>query len=701
MNALIADHPDREVSIELQDTGAGSFEYTIGSSHCADLKQQTPHSRGSIEFQTLRLPAPLDVDALHAVTSVRCLQQAPFYARFSAQGVSYEDASRGVRLIQVGESQVLANIGLPDEETRRPSQLVLHPTLLDAAFQAIAAIDWDGAAGAYAEPCELEELYVYRPSTNAVYAWVSPSDEGTDTNTGSAVKERRKFDIDLCERDGTICVRMKGISRRIPERVVVRAGSADTDLTSYIPVWNPHPAATRIQPGVANRRLVVVGASARQRALLQQVFPAAQFISLATDESIPSIAYKLGHGSLEHLMWIAPEPTGKTVADEGLLRDQQAGVVQFFRTIKALLSLGYASKDLEYTVLTRRAFQVLPGDRLEPSHAGVHGLAGSLAKEYEHWKIRLLDLDSYEDWPVSQMFENTVSDGNTLAYRNGEWFSQQLIPARSLPSGQSDYRMGGVYVIVGGAGGVGEVLSRYLVERYLAHIVWIGRRPLDESIQRKIRSFPKWTHAPVYITADATDYASLADACAKIKYRFSTIDGVIHCAISLADRSLAKMEEPELLTCLSAKVDVAVRIAQVFGPERPDLILFFSSIQSFGRSPGTANYAAACSFEDAFARRMGQDWPCTVKTVNWGFWGATGVLDTPEYREWMVKSGVGSIQAEEGMAALTELIRSSAPQVVCDKGSRPELVQLLSANELYTAYAADVPSVISALRQVG
>lgn len=704
MNTVKADQQDREVFIELRESGNGAIEYVIGSHTSVDPEQETLHSKGLVEAVALQTPAPLDVEILSATASARRIEQAQFYSRFAAHGLIYEGPHRGVRSIQTGESHVLAQIGPTNAEAHGLPPLGLHPTILDAAVQAAAAMDWDGAADAVprSEPLGLDELQVYTPSVNAVYAWVRHSQQAVASNSGPDVQKPRKFDIDLCEPDGTVCIRMTGFRAMTPGRVISRTIAAIPDVNGYIPVWNPRPGAAKTRPSTSDRRVLAIGAPIHRQALLQHVFPAARFISLGASESTRAVTEELGREEFDHLLWIAPEPAAKSVDDEGLLCDQQAGVVQVFRTIKALLSLGYASRDLEYTLVTRCAQQVLREDRVEPSHAGVHGLAGSLAKEYEHWKIRLLDLDSCEAWPVEQMFGDTASEGNTLAYRNGEWFSQQLVPAAgSLPAGQSDYRMGGVYVLIGGAGGVGEVFSRYLAEKYLANVVWVGRRELDESIRSKIRSFPKWAPAPHYITADATEYASLARARAEIKQRFGIIDGVIHCAIALLDRSLANMEEHDLLACLSAKVDVSVRIAQVFGAEQPDLILFFSSIQSFSRSPGTANYAAACTFKDAFARRLSRDWGCTVKTVNWGFWGATGVLDTAQYREWMAKSGVRSIKAEDGMAALTGLMRSTVPQLAYDKGYRPELLRLVSAEELYRAYPPDVPSVITTLQQMG
>jgi hypothetical protein len=45
---------------------------------------------------------------------------------------------------------------------------------------------------------------------------------------------------------------------------------------------------------------------------------------------------------------------------------------------------------------------------------------------------------------------------------------------------------------------------------------------------------------------------------------------------------------------LAAKVDVSVRLAQVFAQDDLEFTLFFSSLQAFTRSPGQSNYAAGC-----------------------------------------------------------------------------------------------------------
>ncbi|MBV2240647.1 SDR family NAD(P)-dependent oxidoreductase [Bacillus inaquosorum] len=153
------------------------------------------------------------------------------------------------------------------------------------------------------------------------------------------------------------------------------------------------------------------------------------------------------------------------------------------------------------------------------------------------------------------------------------------------------YKKGGVYVVIGGAGGLGEVWSDHVIRHYQAKVVWIGRREKDEVIRSKISRLAALGPAPDYIAADAANRQSLEEAYQQIKEKYGEIQGVIHSAIVLRDQRIAQMDEETFQAALTAKVNVSVRIAQVFADESLDFVLFFSSIQSFATSAGQSNYA--------------------------------------------------------------------------------------------------------------
>ena len=62
--------------------------------------------------------------------------------------------------------------------------------------------------------------------------------------------------------------------------------------------------------------------------------------------------------------------------------------------MKALLALGYGEKRLDWCIVTANAQPFSDQDSADPSQAAVSGLAGTMAKEYPHWHIRMIDTET-------------------------------------------------------------------------------------------------------------------------------------------------------------------------------------------------------------------------------------------------------------------------------------------------------------------
>ena len=78
-----------------------------------------------------------------------------------------------------------------------------------------------------------------------------------------------------------------------------------------------------------------------------------------------------------YIFWLGAENQSLSLAEEKIITDQEKGVIQVFRIIKALLSLGYGSKTLGWTVITIQTQAVFKKERIDPTNAGIHGLVGS------------------------------------------------------------------------------------------------------------------------------------------------------------------------------------------------------------------------------------------------------------------------------------------------------------------------------------
>ena len=677
---IVANGRAQAVHIELFPEENGRIQYEIYT-EIENEEESVVHSQGVATFMASDKVPSLSLRSLRAAMNQGHLSSKQCYDAFKSMGIDYGRCHQGLRSVYVGEDQVLAKWSLPSSVLETQDQFVLHPCLMDSALQASNAFDQikdqnSKTPGAIAEavplragknlcfPSALQKLDIFGSCTTSMWTWIRISDSNAGDNM------IRKLDVDLCDDQGKVAFRMKGLSsgslegelglvRRInetlsknspmllnPEHLTFQGSDSSrlktvnpsvaepamwakeslVGLTVLSPAWNVIRLQKR-SPLVpeASARVFIVGGSKKQRNTIREAYPHAELLEIHYQDGIEKMVSQLNAlAPVQHLVWIAPDGTMQSLTDEALIQDQTLGVMQIFRIVKALLFLGYGNKDLGLTVITTQTQAVHKKDSVNPTHAGIHGLIGSLANEYPHWKIRLLDLEEGQDWPIHEMFTLPFNvHGDALTYRGKEWFLQALIPVRNLAENPPVYRAKGVYVLIGGAGGIGAAWSQSMIEKYEAQIIWIGRRRKDEAIQAKLDVLAQLGSAPVYIQADATDLNSMKLAYQEIKKDHPQIHGVIHSATGIFDQSLVDLTEDRFRTILAVKVEVSVRIAQVFKNEPLDFVLFFSSLAAFEKAGGFSGYSAGCTFKDAFSHQLSKEWPCAVKVMNWGYWSTS------------------------------------------------------------------------------
>ena len=668
-----------------------------GEGDDSQAQHQVVHCQGTAILGDFG-PAPvLNIDKLKKSCDQRSITSGQCYDMFRAMGIDYGPRQQGIEDIFIGANQVLARLSLPASITDPLDQYVLHPALMDSALQAIVGFMNPSDNTALLLPFALHELKIFGECTESMWARV------TYSAGSNAYDQIKKFDVDLCDESGVIRVRMTGFSSRVLEG---RRQGVDSLLTGNVmlsPVWD----CVAVQYGntfpAVQDKLTIIGGSSDIQDIMGKRFDNARILDIEAADSTETITAKLNqHGHIDHILWVMPQQSLPSLSDELVIESQNNGVLLCFRTIKALLSTGYGERDLAWTVITTQTQAIYNDEAINPCHASLHGLMGSTAKEYPNWKIRLLDLEADSGWPLDELFRlPSDAQGNALAYRNREWYQQRLIPCQ-LPTDQSTlYKQGGVYVVIGGAGGIGEAWSEVMIQDYQAQIIWIGRRPKDAAIQAKIDRLANRGPAPIYLAADATNRQSLQQACDDIKRRHRKINGVIHSAIVLLDKSLANMDEQRFQAGLAAKIDVSVRMAQVFAKESLDFVLFFSSMNAFIKSPGQSNYAAGCTFKDAFAHQLLHEWSCPVKVINWGYWGSVGIVASKEYQDRMVKAGVGSLEFPEVMAPLNKLLNGPVDRIALIKTTKPLVMDGLMTEERYQVYQRNtIPDIYTIQQQL-
>ena len=693
------------IALVAQADDCAAFEVCTDAARTAG--QDEVYCQGTAEFRVVRKVDALDLVRLRASLNLREVSHELLYDAFAAIAIEYGASHRLVETVFVGHQQLLAKLMVPTPvKTRQVDSLdevVLHIGLMDAALQAslalgigdsardVASTTAQGAGTAVrpALPFGAEEIEIPGKVGACGWAWIRYS-------AGSSPDDRiRKLDIDCCDDAGEIGVRIRGFSSKaIVDRAEDLSPQDATGLMMLSPVWEAVRAPANGHPSPeAGAHIVVVGGTEERRQAIRALYPDARVLDVGAAAGVEAIAKTLSAGgAFEHLVWLPPSRPLDSAVDESLIEDQHGGVLQLFRIIKALLFLGYEHRDFGATVVTEQVQSYRPDESANPTHAGVHGLVGSLAKEYPQWRIRLLDLAAGDTCSERELFAQPFDpDGDCLVHRSRQWSKQTLARVHATGSDRVAYREHGTYVVIGGAGGIGEAWTRSVLSSHKARVIWIGRRGRDAAIQAKLESLGARGPVPAYIQADASDREALERAREEIVRRHGRIHGVIHSALVLLDRSLANMDEEQFLAALRAKVDVSVRLAQVFQHDDLDFVLFFSSLTAFGKSPGQGNYAAGCTFADAFARRLAQDWPCAVKVMNWGYWGTVGVVADAANRERMRRAGIGSIEPAEGTRAVELLLRSPLDQLALVRTLRPDALGSTTSTQHLTTYPETIP----------
>ena len=642
-----------------------------------DNKDVKTHFTASLDYLSETIaPQPSNINKIIQRCSDRNLSQEKVSSILNGLDIKPDKKSQLIEKICLTKYESLTSLRVDESGLACYQQFEFYPSILDAAFQSVLVnmAELKYSFNSAVSPVYIQEVWHYASLAAARYVYVR-----LDESSQNSKNLYPTATVKILDEQGHLLLAIEGMLIAPLSQQVLEQKSNESNkqeyLKSFEPIWEPVPVSTQSDNKAKKEtKLLLLSHQESQYQWLKACYPNSQLLQLPLGATIEAIQEKLKDYEFEQLVWMAPNVSqnpGEPILDyDVLISEQKQGVLSLFSTIKALLELDYKHKPLKLNVITANTQDVIQSDLIEPAHAGVWGFVGSLAKEHVNWRVRLLDIDCLSKVSaVDCLSLSWDAKGDGLAFRKDQWYRRGLATIDGLPADESQpvYKQGGVYVVIGGAGGLGEVWSQYMIENYQAKIVWVGRRKPDAGIEAKLSRLSQLGESPIYVSADATDYHELSSALQSIKKTYPSINGVVHSAIVLKDQNLMQMDTEQFKASLSAKVDISVNMDRVFGQLNLDFMLFFSSVISFMKTPGQSNYAAGCTFKDSFAKKIEKLRPYPVKIINWGYWGSVGVVADQSHNEMMKHLGIGSIEAQEGMDFLQRALNSAKSQLALMK----------------------------------
>lgn len=712
---ILSEDETRRLQLILSPTAAGmaTFEVYSRPAGAPHLPQDwTLHAGGKI----LCLPAgtaPASGEISLPELKERCpeaMTSAEHYQTLQTGQFSYGPAFQAITQVWRREGEVLGRIQLPQTLHSGAEAYQIHPVMLDAGFQALAAALPASEGGTYL-PLGLKGLRVYARQENQLWcrARLRP-----DSRAGASTLHA---DIQLFDDQGRVLVEVEGLSLK---RLDAARPSARGELREslYELQWRPKPLAEQspAPPHPAGRWLILADGHGVGRALATAleardqscllVFPGAnpsdrqrpseRWLEARQPEQLERLVEEVMSADAEpwrgvvHLWGLDSAPPTVARRDD-LERAQFLGGLSLLGLARGLAALGSGQRPRLWLV-TRGAQPVAEAEgELEVLQAGVWGFGRVAAHELPELWGGLVDLapalgsgrgSGDAERAAAQLCAELVGGDHEpeVAWRGAERYVARLAPWRGMrsPALPVQCRPDSSYLVTGGLSGLGLEAGRWLVEHGARRLVVVGRTRLPERGQwggleegsdlwqrvAAIQQLERLGASVDYWAVDVADEDGMrARWLAYEREGWPTIRGVIHAAGEIADQLLLRMSAEAYARVQRPKVFGGWVLHELSQRRGVDFFVMYGSASGVLGQMGQANYAAANAFMDGLAqhrRRSGE----AGLSIDWGPWAEVGMWSRLKPGEQQTLSGVDGITPEMGARVLSHIFNSPSPQVL-------------------------------------
>ena len=422
--------------------------------------------------------------------------------------------------------------------------------------------------------------------------------------------------------------------------------------------------------------------------------------------------------------WAALTGESEALTADGFMQAQNT---RFFSLLYLARALGGSkrARAVQIKVVCAGAFEVLKGERLRPANAPIVALTKVIPQEYEDLVCSTVDVDEpdADAWHDPAVFEQLITElgtdgpGTPVAYRRGQRWVQTFNPVR-LPAPAAEavrLRDRGVYLIVGGLGGVGFALATYLAKAARARLVLTGRSMLPPrgnwkgwldsrgsadptSVKiRRVRKLEELGAEVVVATADAADADAMDAALRQAERQFGPLDGVIYAAGIVGGETFRMIQTLDRDACevqFHPKVTGLLALDRLLQARPVDFCLLTSSLSSVLGGLGYGAYAAANAFMDAFTQYRNQRGGANWISVNWDEWRLSESTGTEEGARGLAQFALTPVEGGEAFGRVLSL--RGAGQIVVSTGDLQarinQWVKLEGLRENVTAAAERKPT---------
>lgn len=662
---LSGDEKEYDIRLSLEKENEGYY-YQVSS--MSENGQSLIHQRGALAFR--KKPAQDEYINLEEVRGrcIRHITKETCYESIDERGLHLGKSFQAIQGLEVGETEVLGNLTLPEHLSNEFEQFILHPSMLDGALETVANLI--KGSNSVSLPCGMKEIEVLAPLERNCYSYAVPSKEPEEQGL-------RKFDVCILNKQGKVLVKVKGFAFK-------DMGDYSTDLSNvfyFKPYWKEESIKGDALSLGEEEIVVYAGEENSMWNAVKRVL-GKQLVSITKE-------------SQEELIQLLEQKEKKVAAvieashfDSELVDIQNASdfFVPYLETKKALEKY---SPDAKWMYL-------YSGDVENPYHEAVSGFCKSLNLEKGNTCCSLVavDKDSQELFAehLLQEMNQTETKNIQVKYKGKKRYvlNQKQVGITENTT-KSLYREQGVYVITGGAGSLGTLFAKEIAKKVSAHIILTGRSPLGEKQKSSLNSIRMLGAEAEYIQADITKKSDVDNLIQNIKKKYGTIHGVIHNAGIIRDAFLAQKTSDDAASVIAPKVNGTLYLDQALEEESLDFFIMTSSIAAVTGNAGQCDYAFANAFMDAFAEYRQHQVETNQKSgktisINWPLWKDTGMSVSKEIEQFFIQTfGSESMDKDTGAQVFGKVILQDTSRLLIVKGNLEKIKNNLGLGKKQSA----------------
>lgn len=322
------------------------------------------------------------------------------------------------------------------------------------------------------------------------------------------------------------------------------------------------------------------------------------------------------------------------------------------------------NQPLHFINLVRGSAEVLGDETLLPNAGLSLGFTQTIPLEFENIAYSVLDIpydkvDKYSDGkPLTHALnllneddEHVSLRGHYLWYKSYERISSPCLSERDVSRDVNLLECSNtesVYVITGGAGGIGDLLKDHLLNKKNTRVICLNRSSGNDTLDPNLILNS--------IKCDVTNLTAMAFITKLIKDSFGHITGVIHAAGMPGSGMLRLLDKNKAIDAMSAKVEGALNIEKTLLTLNPEVIIYSSSMSIVYGVAGQSDYCAANHFLDLMAKKQNNKHQNTqFISINWPTWNKVGMAKDVTTSEF-------SMRKEQGITLFETLLKACDSQ---------------------------------------